>query len=359
MLNFFSKKGGRSVGIDIGSSSIKVVEVQKKGSHAELVTYGLLEVGPYDQKEIGRAVTLSEDKVVEALTDVLRESKVTATDAGIAIPFRSSFMRMVEFPQVTESELETMVPIEARKYIPVPMAEVSLDWSLVPQVARMTGGENEEEKKVNVLLVAIHNEVLSRFEKIAKGSKLSKPFYEVESYSTMRSVIPQSNEAVMICDIGAGSTKVYVTYKGFVVYSHIVNIGSQDITLNLSKSTRIKIDEAEMQKREVGLSGGSDDQVYKTADLVLSRISAELTSVKNLFEQKYSSKITKVSLVGGGAQLKGLSTYIQDKLKLETEKADPFGQVQVPEFLTGTLKEIGPEFAVAVGCALRGVSENE
>lgn len=360
MLNFFSKKESRSVGIDIGSSSIKVVEVQKKGNRAELVTYGLLEIGPYGGKEIGRAVTLSTEKIVEALVDVLRESKVSTKSSGVAIPFKSSFMRMVEFPQVTEDELKQMVPIEARKYIPVPMEEVTLDWSLVPQVAKMTSlSENKDDPKVNVLLVAIHNEVLSRFETIAKGAQLAKPFYEVESYSAMRSIIPDSNEAVMICDIGAGSTKVYVSYKGFVVYSHIINSGSQDITLSLSKAMRIPIDEAEMLKRDAGLSKGSNDQVYKISDLVLARITSELERVKVLFEQKYQSKITKVALVGGGAQLKKIEGYLGDKLKIEVQKGDAFSQVQVPEFLRSTVNEIGPDFAVAVGCALRGVSENQ
>jgi len=245
MLNFFSKKDSRSVGIDIGSSSIKIVELEKRGNSVELVTYGLLETSPYGGKEIGRVANLSTEKTVEALADVLREAKVVTKKAGVAIPFRSSFMRMVEFPQVTEEELNRMVPLEARKYIPVPMEEVALDWSLVPQVARMArSAGSESEVKVNVLLVAIHNEVLSRFESIAKGASLERPFYEVESYSAMRSIIPQSNEAVIMCDFGAGATKIYVAYQGFVVYSHIINTGSQDITLSLSKAMRIKIDDA-------------------------------------------------------------------------------------------------------------------
>ncbi len=359
MISFFSQKESRGVGIDIGSSSIKVVEIARKGDKAELITYGLLEIGPYGNKEIGRVVNLSADVYSEALTDVLRESKVTTNVSGMAIPFRSSFMRLLELPSVTRAELDKMVPIEARKYIPVPMNEVSLDWSVVPQVNSISTMNGNSPESVNVLLVAIHNDVLSRFDSISQKTSLTNKFLEVESYSALRSVVPQSNETIMLCDMGAASTKIYISHKGFVVFSHIINTGSQDMTLNMSKSMRIPINEAEQIKRTQGMVRTGDGQVFTICDLVLSHILDEIADVRSSFEDKYQTRITKIVLIGGGSVIKGGREIIEKKFAIETVIADPFNSVVLPEFLRDTVSEIGPYFAVATGCALRAIFENE
>src|SRR3989338_8528365 len=127
-------KGGQSVlGIDIGSSSIKIVQLRKKAGQAILETYGELALGPYSGLEIGRATHLPADKLSEALNDVLRESNTTTKKCGIAIPLSSSMVSLVEMPAVPPSQLSTMIPLEARKYIPVPISEITLDWWVIPQ----------------------------------------------------------------------------------------------------------------------------------------------------------------------------------------------------------------------------------
>jgi type IV pilus assembly protein PilM len=354
-LNFLKKKPESVIGLDVGSSSVKVVELIKRGDSVELLTYGLLEISPYGGKEIGRSVQLSVGKTVEAIEDLLREAKVQSVTSGIAIPFKSSFMRLIEIPQVTKKELKKIVPLEARKYIPVPIDEVALDWGLVPQISDSLSEMVGEH--INVLLVAVHNDILNRFQDISKQAKLDNKFLEVESYSSMRSIAPDSNEAVMLCDFGAGSTKVYILYKGFVLVSHVINTGSQEITLNISRSMDIPIDQAEMMKREQGIPQKDNDELAEIINLTLSQITPELEQTKEDFEAKYNTTITKVLLVGGGSQLKGLDKALEKVFKIEVVKGNAFNQIKTPEFLKDTIKEIGPEFAVAVGCALRMVSK--
>ena len=123
------------LGIDIGSSSIKVVQLKRKGARAVLETYGELSLGPYATSPVGTATLLPEDKIVEALHDLLTEKEVNITTnlCGIAIPFSSSLMSVIELPEVPPKKLAEMVPLEARKYIPVPISEVTLDWSIIPK----------------------------------------------------------------------------------------------------------------------------------------------------------------------------------------------------------------------------------
>jgi len=357
-MGFFSsifKRGlNRAVGIDIGSSAIKVVELAKKGDQIELVTYGLLETGPYGGREIGRVAPLTEERTVEAIKDVIRESRVATKDSGIAIPFRSSFMRLIDLPSVTENELEKMVPLEARKYVPVPIGEVTLDYALVPQIIPQIPGDLvDENQAVHVFLIAIHNDILARFKSITNSLALSNQFFEVEAYSAMRSSVSNSNEAIMLCDIGASSVKTYIAYKGFILSTHMVNVGSEDMTLSLSKSLGITIAEAEILKREKGLLG--DEDVKKSFDSALGRILTDQSRIKEAFEQKYRTSVTKVVLVGGGSQLLGLQKRFEESLKVEIELGNSFASISMPAFLRETVTKIGPEFAVATGCALRAI----
>ena len=133
--NLFSKQSKSVLGIDIGSSSIKMVQLRKKGGHAILETYGELALGPYTGKPVGEAVNLPLEKIIEAINDMLKEKEVNITTrvSGIAIPFASSLMAVIEMPAVPQKQLAQMVPLEARKYVPVPISEVALDWYIIPQ----------------------------------------------------------------------------------------------------------------------------------------------------------------------------------------------------------------------------------
>ena len=132
---FFNKEELVVLGIDIGSSAIKIVQIRKKNGQAMLETYGELALGPYAGLGIGQAAALPLDKIVQALTDLMKEKEVNITSkkCGISIPFASSLMSVIEMPEVSPKQLAVMVPMEARKYIPVPITEVMLDWSIIPK----------------------------------------------------------------------------------------------------------------------------------------------------------------------------------------------------------------------------------
>src|SRR4051812_10840361 len=117
---FGSKKSKSVIGVDLGSSSIKVVQLRRDGETAVLETYGELALGPYAGGEAGQATNLPADKIAETLKDLLRESSVTTTDSGISIPFSRSLLTLVELPyRDSPEEQKTMIELEARKYIPV------------------------------------------------------------------------------------------------------------------------------------------------------------------------------------------------------------------------------------------------
>ena len=175
-------KGQSVLGIDIGSSAIKIIQARRKSGAAVLETYGELALGPYGETDVGHSVTLPVEKLAEALKDVLREARATTKHCALSIPLASSLVMFIEVPVVDQKQLANIIPLEARKYIPVPISDVTLDWSVIPQETDFQDELPEEAfeskesesrdrkdgvarrtQRLNILLIAIHNETLERY----------------------------------------------------------------------------------------------------------------------------------------------------------------------------------------------------
>lgn len=350
---FGGKKGSRSViGLDIGSSSLKIVQLRKTGGAAVLETYGELALGPYGGAEVGQATNLPAEKIVETLKDLIREAKVTTTNAGVSIPFSRSLLTLVELPRAkTPEEQKTIIELEARKYIPVPVSEVQLDWFIVPDPA--SDGKADPSQKVKVLIVAVHNDELELLHAVVQGADLVTDIYEIEIFSTIRSVVDEMVEPVMVLDIGASATKVYVVEHGVVGLSHNIPQGGQDVTRAISSARGISIGKAEMMKKEHGFVVTPDTYDRQSIELVFSRIFEEAKRALTQYEVAHSKTVTHIVLTGGAGATKQLGEYAKQFFSVDVQVADPFAKVQAPAFMRPVLAEIGPEFAVAVGLALR------
>lgn len=370
--NLFKKPSESVVGIDIGSSSIKVVQLRKKKGRAILETYGELALGPYAGLIVGQVTNLAPEKIAEAITDVLRESNVTSLSSGISIPFRSSLVSLIQLPAVPEKQLQEMIPLEARKYIPVPINEVTLDWWVVPgdtdpgldfiesetDEQTTTKPVPKESKKIDVLVVSIHNEVLNNYNKIVKASGLDTGFFEIEMFSATRALLTGENTPIMIFDMGASSTKMYILERGVVKYSHIIGKGSQDITVSISKGMSQTFERAEQIKRTLGTGVVPDEKnVFDIISLTLDYIFSEANSVLLNYQKKYNKAVGRVILTGGGVAMKGVLELAQANFQTEVMMGDPFAKVEAPAFLDDVLKTTGLEFAVAIGIALRKLQE--
>ncbi len=366
MASFFSslfKKETSVLGIDVGSSSIKVIQIKKKRGRAVLETYGELALGPYAGMEVGRAVSLPPEKIVEAMKDLLRESKTTTTQCGAALPLSSSLITFVSVPPVPDKQLADLVALEARKYIPVPLNEVFLDFSVIPKEESYESDEEQakaEKAGRDVLVVAIHNEYLNEFQSIMTSSGLQPSFYEIEIFSSIRAVLDQGVGTAMILDMGARSTKLYIIERGVLRASHIINKGSQDITLALSKALSISVADAENMKRTKGLKGGPEyKELTEIITVNLDYIFYEANATLLNYQKKYQKNISKVILTGGGVLLKGFTDLAKISFQADVTYADPFGKLETPAFLAEEFATAGPEFAVAIGAVLRRLSELE
>lgn len=354
---FGGKKKSKSVlGVDVGSSSLKVVQLRKEGGVAVLETYGELSLGPYGGAEVGQATNLAAEKIAETLKDLVRESNVTSTDCGVSIPFSRSLLTLVELPRRDNPvEQKTIIELEARKYIPVPMSEVQLDWFIVPEPEIENG---PPKPVVNVLLVAVHNDELQLLQSVVQGAGLTASFYEIEIFSTIRSVVDELIKPIMVLDIGASATKTYVVERGIVALSHNIPHGGQDVTQAIATAHGLTVANAERLKKESGFNPPENDGYSRSSiELTFSRIFSEAKRVLVQYETAHEKTVSTIILTGGGGVTRALREYAHTFFSVDVRLADPFGKTQAPAFMQPVLGEIGPEFAVAVGLALRKLEE--
>jgi len=365
---FSSGHKGSVLGIDIGSSSIKVVLVEKVQEKVVLKNYGEIALGPRAGVAAGQATNLPPEKIAEALRDLLKEAGISAQHTLIAIPFSASLLAMVELPDVGKKELDSMIPIEARRYIPVPISEVSLDWWILPKrkvgekpTLTVSPDAPKPVGKIEAIIAAIHNEVISKYESIKRDAQIpgEASHFEIEIFSTLRAVVGRELSPLLVVDIGAGSTKLALVDEGVVRGSHVISMGSQDITLAFARSHNFAFDKAEEIKCRVGVLGDAEGRdVLTVAELLLSNIMSETARFVENYETKYNTTITKVILVGGGARLKGIEKIVSKNFpKASIVLGDPLARLDSPAFLATTLKELSPDFAVATGLALKGLEE--
>ncbi len=348
-----TKAASRSgvLGVDIGTSSIKVVQLKEVKGVPTLETYGELQLGPYEGVDLGRGTHLPVPKVVVALVDILREAGTTAKDVVFSLSYNASFTTTIQIPTIEQEKLGAMVPVEARKYIPVSLTKVDLNW--FPVAAHL------EEKTTSVLVSAIYNEAQERYMSIMSGCGLKVIAREIEIFSMIRAVLTPTDDVVAILDFGASSTRLCIVKQGVLVKTHSLMLSGVEITNALAKALTLEFKDAEELKRVVGLRGReSDPRIQKTTISTLERGLREIHTVIKRYEEEDKVTVQKVVLCGSGAQLAGIQVYVQDMFSRPVVVANPFAKVSYPAFLEDTLVHAGPTFAAALGVALR-VFQNE
>lgn len=358
-----SDAGGSVIGIDIGASAIKVVQIKKEDGKAVLETYGSLSTAPYADGEVGQVMAIPEESLVKALADLFKEANVTSKNSALSIPASASLVFLVELPgTVGEKEVPSIIYNEARRYIPVPITEVAIDWWLVPKrpqddmtddSSAPTAAEIKNEK-TKVLVAAIHNEALDKYKGLVNDAKIDTDFFEIEMFSSVRSLVGQDLGTNMILDIGASKTKVSIVDRGVIQDFHIINRGSHDITTSLVTALGVPFREAEEMKKEYGLL--NNPKQAKAASVIRAALDYILFETEHVvlnYEKKYNKSIGKIVLTGGGVLLKGIMDVTKEKFNTEVVFGNPFERIEAPAFLSGILAESAPEFAVACGLALR------
>lgn len=351
--DFLKRRPSRVVGIDIGVHSTKVVQLRYEAERAILETYGELSSEKYfkgiDSGGGGFLRYLDTD-IVTLLKDILRESNVTTKDAILSIPAISSFITTISLTGITPQEVKDAIPYEARKYIPMPVSEVTLDWDIL---------ETNEGEPLQVLLAAVPREVIEKSKRIADLTGIKMRAVEIESFSLVRSLVGQDPTPTAIINLGYQSTTLVIVDKKRLRFSHNLSHGSQELTRTLEKGLEINQERAEAIKKEVGLSDKIEEkETTSTITPLVEILLSEIDRLISIYNRKAERKIQKINLTGGGSNLKGLIDYTSTKFGIEVSKGNPFARIMTPAFMQPVLREIGPSFSVAAGLALHEITSN-
>lgn len=347
-------KPSRIVGIDIGVHSAKVIQLKYEKEQAILETYGeLLSEGYFKSAETtsgGGFLRYLDADIVNLLKNLLPEANITAIDAVFSIPATASFVTVISLPKLDPKEIAETIPYEARKYVPIPIAEVTLDWEIL---------ETEETAASKILLVAVPKEIIDKFKRIAELTGIKIKALEIETFSLVRSLIGLDPTPTAIINLGHLSTTLALVDQRQLHLSHNFGYGSQKLTSTLEKGLAVTKERAEAIKREIGLTEKIEEkEITSILEPIIENLFSEVERMIAIYNRKAPRKIQKVNLTGGGANLKGIIDYASTKLGLEVTRGNPFARTVTPAFMHPILREIGPSFAVAVGLALHELTSN-
>ena len=343
----------RYLGVDIGTSFIKIVELSQRGKRIKLDNYGEIEASSLYEKPFRSfeqsTLSFSSNDIVRAVKAILEEAKMNSYKAYFSIPDFSTFFTSFRLPPMPREELPQAGQFEARRHIPLPMSEVVLDWQVI--------GEKDVSQNLNnfnVLLVAVPNEVIRQYEEIARLARMKIIALEAEVFSLLRSLAREEKEAAILIDIGARSTTVSIADAGIIKISHSFDTAGNDLTSLISRALNLEMKNAETIKQKHGILS-SDSADSKGAIMpMIDLISGEIKKVSQNFYLQENKRPQKIILAGGSALLPGLPDYFSKAAEMKVEIANPFASIYCPPILNDVLRKMGPAYAVAVGAALRG-----
>ncbi len=357
-----SKKGG-TLGVDIGASSIKLVELMSDRGRAKLMTYGYAELPASNDG----GVLLDQPKQAgELLAEVCKKAGCQGMLAMAALPTSNIFSTILSLPATKDKkQLKPMIDAEVAKLSPLPLSEM-ITYSTFLDGDKDGKGQKtektEREKHVRVLVTGAAKSLVQKYIEIFKIAKLQLQALDTESFALIRSLVGKDKSAIMLIDLGAKRTNMTIVEKGIPFVSRSVNIGGDSITSRIQAMMNMTPEQAERMKRDFASLPTQDSNLAGKLPALLEpvlqplvneiRYAFQLHAGMELTELK---KVDKIILTGGSSHLPRIPEYLSETLNMNVYRGDPWARVAHPQDLSVVLEEIGPRMSVAVGLAMRDI----
>lgn len=347
MWNPFNKFFQKSIlGVDIGTSSIKMAEISKWGQGKTLENYGELKLESFYKKSLLVPGKPAANFTAEAIKAIVKEAKIKTRTAVFAIPDFATFCASFELPSMTEKEIPEAVRYNASRYLTMPVSEVALDW-------RVVNGSRGEKDPIKIFLIVVPNQIIQEFKTIAEAAGLKLCALEAEALSIARSLVQNRKEAACLMDIGVQSSTVNIVDGGFLKKSYSFNFNGSRIAQAIAGMVggeRYKMAESYWDKEQIL----ARPDIVKTLSLLLDPLLTEIRNISHQFFQSEHREVEEIYLTGGIAGLPGVKEYFARNLQKNVIAPNCFSELLYPSVLEETLGEMSPRFSVAVGVALGG-----
>ena len=344
---FFDKRG--TVGLDIGSSYIKIAQLKDIKGGYELELFDLLPLFP---ELIVDGAIIDSFRLIDSLKELLKKSNIKTRDAVIGIAGHSSvIIKRISLPEMSEEELSESIKFEAEQYVPFDIEEVNLDFQIL--------GPKIEPGQMDVILVAVKRDIINEYVSAVKEAGFNPVIVDVNSfalenmYEINYEIEPDKNVALV--NIGASTINLNILKGGISVFTRDSAIGSNLHTETLQREFNLSFENAERLKKGEAVENVSSEEAIS----VIQSASEEIVSeVNRSFEYFRSSvvheDVNEVVLSGGCALIKNFLKLFAEKIGVETKVVEPFRNIKIPKKFDVTyLEEIAPLASVAVGLAIR------
>lgn len=347
------KRGKKSmVGVDIGSSSVKAVELQGKNGDFQLVSLGY-EGLQTDSVVDGQIMELN--AVSNAIGNIFNEHKIKTTRVAAGVNGHSVIVKNIVLPQMTNDELQESFAWHAEEHIPFDISDVNLDY-------HVTGSSADA---IHVLMAACKRDKVANLKQAIQLAGKQPMVIDVDAFALQNcyelNYEPQPGQVVALLNIGASTTNINILNGNRSVFTRDATFGGNQYTSLLQKELGLTFDQAEQVKRGMPLP---DNAEHRDIEPILNTVSdilaLEIQKTMDFYRatvEDGEEAVQQILVSGGGSKLRGLIEFLSARFEINVEVFDPFRKIRVdsrvfdPEYL----REIVPEMAIAVGLAMRGV----
>lgn len=348
----FGKK--KSVaGLDVGSSSVKVVELEGKSNNLSLVSLGFENL-PDDTVVDGQIMELN--SVSEVIQNVCRDHQIKSNMVVTSVSGHSVIIKNIILPHMSREELEESIDWHAEEHIPYDLADVSLDYHIT----------TEDDESTQVLIAACKLERLDNIKQAVQLAGKQPVIIDVDTFALQNcyevNYQPDESQVVTLLNIGASTMNVNIVRGTTSLFTRDITVGGSQFTDILQRSLGFSFQQAEAVKRGVAdaMEGVEEKSIEPLMNNVMEMVAMEIQKTFDFYRATTEDEdivVDKILISGGGSKLTGLADDLSARLELPVEVLDPFRQIKVDtrKFDPDYLSEIMPEMAVAVGLAIRGV----
>jgi type IV pilus assembly protein PilM len=345
-------KNKNLVGLDIGSSSVKAIELQGKPGSLVLMSLAHEPLLP-DSVVDGQIMELN--TVSQTIANVFQANQIKATRVAAGVSGSSVIVKNIMVPPMTDAELEESIDWHAEEHIPFDIADVSLDYQVV----------GSTPDALHVLMAACKRDFIANIKQAIQLAGKQPHVIDVDAFALQNcyevNYEPQASQTVALLNIGASTMNINIVQGTRSVFTRDVSVGGNQYTSLLQKELGLTFEQAEAVKRGGPLPDGAEardlKQVLETISDILALEIQKTFDFYRATSDESEGGVQKILISGGGSKLPGLADFLASRFELPVEHFDPFRRIKIDarRYDAEYLKEVIPEMAVAVGLALRGV----
>ncbi|GAA6135487.1 type IV pilus assembly protein PilM [Oceaniserpentilla sp. 4NH20-0058] len=350
LANLFKKKNKAVLGVDISSTSIKIIELVEQNGRMQVEAYAS---EPLPENSVVEQAINDEEAVGGAIKKAVQRSHSSVKRASVAVAGSAVITKVIQMATgLSDDELEQQIALEADQYIPYPLEEVALDFEVQDVL-------EEDNHRVNVLLAACRKETVELREDSIEIAGLESTVVDVEAFCIERAyqllesqLDAEPKDTVAIIDIGATMTTLNVLHEGKIIYTREQMFGGQQLSEEIQRRYGISAQEANRAKIEGGLPDDYETEILEPfKDSVVQQVSR---SLQFFYSSSQFNDVDYVILAGGTSSLEGISQLVQDKIGTHAIIANPFASMTLgPKVNPQTLANDAPGLLVACGLAMR------